>query len=59
MPVSKPSIKLFRSTSLMELEEAVNNFCNDKWVYDIKLQVHEAETTCIVVYLRTKEGGEQ
>lgn len=56
MPVSKPSIKLFRSTSLVELEKMVNNFCNDKWVYDIKLQVHGMETFCIVVYLRTKEG---
>jgi len=57
--VSKPGIKLFRSTSLEELEEMVNDFCNDKWVYDIKLQVHGEETTCIVVYLRVKEGGKQ
>jgi len=56
---SKPGIKLFRSTNLEELEEVVNDFCNDKWVYDIKLQVHGAEITCVVVYLRTKEGGEQ
>lgn len=56
---NKIGIKLFRSPSLMELEEMVNNFCNNKWVYDIKLQVHGVEVTCMVVYLRTKEGGEQ
>lgn len=56
---SKPGIKLFRSTSLEELEEMVNNFCNNKWVYDIRLQVHGEETVCMVVYLRVKEGGEQ
>lgn len=57
--VSKPGVKFFRSTSLEELEDMVNDFCNDKWVYDIKLQVHGEETTCIVVYLRAKEGGKQ
>ena len=56
--VSKPGVKFFRSPSLMELEEMVNSFCDNKWVYDIKLQVHGEEITCMVVYLRVKEGGE-
>ena len=55
---SKIGIKLFRSPSLMELEEMVNNFCDNKWVFDIKLQVHGVEVTCMVVYLRVKEEGE-
>lgn len=54
---SKPGIKLFRSTNLEELEKMVNNFCNNKLVYDIKLQVHGEEIVCMVVYLRVKEGG--
>ena len=54
---SKPGIKLFRSTNLEELEEMVNNFCNNKWVYDIRL-VHEKRHLdgCL---LKVKEGGEQ
>lgn len=28
---SKPGVKFFRSTNLEELEERVNDFCNDKW----------------------------
>ena len=57
--VSKPGIKLFRSTNLEKLEEMINDFCIDKWVYDIKLQVHGEEIICIIVYLRVKEGGKQ
>lgn len=55
---NKIGIKLFRSPSLMDLEEMVNNFCSNKWVYDIKLQVYGEEVTCMVVYLRVKEEGE-
>jgi hypothetical protein len=50
--ISKPGVKLFRNTDLEELEQAVNEFCNDRWVYGFEVQVAGGETTVMVIYMR-------